>query len=175
MARRKNDAYYTPATMTEELLSRVSLVSEVILEPCAGKGAISDILKRDNKVFTSDIDTSCDTDATADATDPKVMERFALFSDWAVTNPPFKDAFKILQNCLALKLKVAFLLRLTFLEPTYERGEFLKSNPPTKLIVLPRCSFTEDGKTDSVTCAWMIWDNDYEDSWIQVCTKTNTQ
>jgi hypothetical protein len=35
---------------------------------------------------------------------------------------------------------------------------WLAEHPPTKLIVLPRISFTGDGKTDSVTCAWYVWE-----------------
>jgi hypothetical protein len=30
----------------------------------------------------------------------------------------------------------------------------------SKLIVLPRISFTGNGKTDSVTCGWFIWIKD---------------
>lgn len=52
---------------------------------------------------------------------------------------------------------VAMLLRLSYLEPTKDRGHWLNDHPPTQMIVLPRISFTGDGKTDSVTCAWMIW------------------
>jgi hypothetical protein len=60
------------------------------------------------------------------------------------------------------------LLRLSFLEPTRERGPWLAANPPDLVIVLPRISFTGDGKTDSVTCAWMIWDKDIKDRGIVV-------
>jgi len=55
---------------------------------------------------------------------------------------------------------VAMLLRLSFLEPTAKvnpRGPWLAECPPSRLIVLPRCSYTGDGRTDSVTTAWMIW------------------
>ena len=39
-----------------------------------------------------------------------------------------------------------------------DRGAWLNEHPPTTLIVLPRISFTGNGKTDSVTCAWMVWE-----------------
>jgi hypothetical protein len=52
------------------------------------------------------------------------------------------------------------LLRLSFLEPTFERQDLLIDNPPDAMIVLPRYSFTGDGKSDSVTCAWMVWGED---------------
>ena len=59
---------------------------------------------------------------------------------------------------------MAFLLRLSFLEPTLTRREFLRANPPKRVIVLPRISFTGDGRTDSVTCAWLIWTTGPSDS-----------
>jgi hypothetical protein len=49
-------------------------------------------------------------------------------------------------------------LRLSYLEPVRNRGAWLAAHPPTGLIVLPRISFTGDGQTDTVTCAWMVWD-----------------
>ena len=51
--------------------------------------------------------------------------------------------------------------RLTFLEPTRARSEFLLKKPLSNLIVLnPRPIFRADqGKTkDSVTSAWMVYD-----------------
>lgn len=47
---------------------------------------------------------------------------------------------------------------MDFYETSAEAVDALAAHPPTQLIVLPRHSFTGDGKTDRVTCAWMIWD-----------------
>jgi hypothetical protein len=49
---------------------------------------------------------------------------------------------------------------MSYLEPVENRGVWLNEHPPTTLIVLPRISFTGDGKTDNVTCAWMVWRKD---------------
>jgi hypothetical protein len=89
---------------------------------------------------------------------------------WEAMNehPDGECAFKILTNALFTCKKVAMLLRLSFLEPTRERGPWLAKNPPDLVIVLPRISFTGDGKTDSVTCAWMIWDADIENRGVIV-------
>ena len=59
-----------------------------------------------------------------------------------------------------MRVGVAFLLRLSFVEPTNERGDWLEKNPPTGRITLPRYSFTGDGRSDSVTAEWMIWHKD---------------
>lgn len=132
-----------------------------ILEPCCGDGAIVKALNAHGymDILTSDVDEYREAQERHDA----------RFHNWtgphgisgphvAVTNPPFNQAFDILKNLKPQVEAVALLLRLTFLEPTKERGPWLSKNPPQRVLVLPRYSFTGDGKTDSVTCAWMIWD-----------------
>ena len=34
---------------------------------------------------------------------------------------------------------------------------WLASHPPSQLIVLPRYSYTQDGKSDNCTTAWFVW------------------
>lgn len=133
-----------------------------ILEPCCGEDAITKALEDNgyNSVLTNDADWGRMANYHYDA-------RKHTFSgdkiSVVVTNPPFNQAFDILKNLHPQVDAVALLLRLTFLEPTKDRGPWLAKNPPNKLIVLPRYSFTGDGKTDSVTCAWMIWDKHFPD------------
>ena len=157
MSRRVNDFYPTPGRATEILIkycpevlrNEISMVWEV----CNGDGAISDILIWHRLVQTVDIDPAREPYIIADAKTLKVPQ-----GDSVVTNPPFLEAFEIVSNFVDQKRgPCAFLLRLSFLEPTDKRGEWLKNNPPNGMIVLPRISFTGDGKTDSVTCAWMLW------------------
>jgi hypothetical protein len=79
--------------------------------------------------------------------------------DWTISNPPFSKAGEILTHALAnSRAGVALLVRISFLEPTFTRKDLMIANPPTRMIVLPRHSFTGDGKVDSVSCAWLIWD-----------------
>jgi hypothetical protein len=50
------------------------------------------------------------------------------------------------------------LLRLSWLEPTANRKEFLAYYPPDLLIVLPRTRYNPNSRSvDSVTTAWMVW------------------
>lgn len=151
--RRKNDAYYTPSWAVDELLNHVS-ISCTVLEPCSGDGAISNrLIEHGLSVDTNDINPSVDASTHLDYLSSAFSKR-----DWIVTNPPFSDAFEFLKLSLnGSYVGVAMLLRLSFLEPTYDRGEFLSKVPPNYVIVLPRISFTGDGKTDSVTTAWMVW------------------
>ena len=156
--RHKNDFYPTPSWATRMLMHQMDIpVNERILEPCNGRGAISSILRETGfrTVFTNDIDIGFGADSHLDA----VVAIRADKPDWTITNPPFNDAFRILTAAYEhSQYGVCFLLRLSFLEPTYDRQNFLMAHPPTQLIVLPRISFTGDGKTDSVTAAWMIWE-----------------
>ena len=161
--RRAHDFYPTPAWATRILLREwPAITGHGVLEPCHGQGAITDELRAIGRcrVETNDLLAIPGADFQLDATAPASWRRFSL-SDWVITNPPFSHAFPILQHAYAYTRGgrgVAFLLRLSFLEPTRDRRAFLVAHPPEGVLVLPRISFTGDGKTDNVTAAWFIWD-----------------
>lgn len=162
--RRKHDFYPTPSWATKRLLENVSIAGNV-LECCAGDGAIADALTGQGSlvsgVWRNDIDRSwSDLDFNADATDPESWDYFHNRDfDWTATNPPFSHAAQIVPLAYEHSIfGVAMLLRLSYLEPVKDRGEWLNAHPPTTLIILPRISFTGDGRTDNVTCAWMVWE-----------------
>ena len=154
--RRAHDFYATGKKLVTALLDNVT-PSGKVFECCNGQGHISKYLP--GTVITNDL--YAPADFSEDAREQDVWE--TVEPDWTVSNPPFTDALPIVENAICYsKIGVAMLLRLTFLEPTLDRTQFLTTTPPNKLIVLPRYSFTGDGKTDSVTCAWMIWDKSGE-------------
>lgn len=169
--RHLNDRYLTPGWAVEKLFSNFGVLegAQSFYEPCFGKGNISDILKTRGTCKTGDIDRTLNPDYHMDAASEFPDEHF----DVVITNPPFNQAFRILTHLMRRKksgqvTSLGLLLRVSFLEPTYERGKFLRENPPNRLIVLPRISFTGDGKTDSVTCAWMIWSEDADNEIVIV-------
>jgi len=160
--RRDNDAYYTLQAQTAiDALLRYVPVAGRIFEPCVGEGHLVLALSRHIEktvAITNDIDKTVEAYYHEDARESHITN--AIY-DWVVTNPPFSQAFPILKNLLpGARQGVAFLLRLSFLEPTYERGPWLEAHPPDLIIVTPRFSFTGDGKTDSVTTAWFVWYTD---------------
>lgn len=174
--RRHLDLYPTQAGVTRALLERVDVAGRV-LEPCAGPGAMARVLRRHpgvTSVVTSDVDARHGTQLVGDAT----FSTAACWKrpvDWVVTNPPFSSALAVLRNAMAVAgVGVAFLVRLTFLEPAGQqsghRGHFLRENADRQVaaIVLgnPRPSFTGDGQTDSVTAVWLVWRMDW--SWRQL-------
>jgi hypothetical protein len=188
MARRDLDAYFTPPYMTNALLDLVPEIRGNVFEPCAGDGDISNTLmdggkgrKRFPKIFTNDIDGDRDTHFHFDASKPLLwpakLGAAAEQIDWVITNPPYdhKILLPIVQNSLQFAKKgVAMLLRLSFEEPTKTganaRGPFLDKdeNRIVKRLVMPRHSFTGDGKSDSVTVAWMIWSNEPLEGWPNI-------
>lgn len=161
--RRKNDFYPTPEWATAELMKHVS-IRGCVFECCVGDGAIARPLATDRTfVYTGDIDSGWSPMVLGDANDKGFWDAAeSLVSDWidwVVTNPPFNEASTIVPIAYNRAAKgIAMLLRLSFLEPVELRGAWLNEHPPTSMIVLPRISFTGNGKTDSVTCAWMIWE-----------------
>lgn len=156
------DFFETPEAATLALLDFIRIDGPVF-EICAGTGKIAKVLRKAGyEVKTNDSCTQFKTDYRKDVSKAGASTGWQPYkdSDWIITNPPFSKAIEIVSNTVNKKKKCAFLLRLSFLEPTKRRGKFLSECPPNKLIVLPRISFTGDGKTDWMPCAWFIWDND---------------
>lgn len=178
-ARRAHDAYYTPTSAVETLIAlRPHLIQgdPVICEPCVGDGAIAKpFADRGIVVITNDLVPSVTALHYGDAAYGRTWETLTRYArmrrhagpedprfnhgiDWVITNPPFVKAYEILSESLKhARFGVAMFLRLSFLEPTDERGPLLSQRPPDDLIAVPRISFTGDGDTDSVICVWLIW------------------
>jgi hypothetical protein len=163
---RKYSFFETPPHYIAALISEVNIFGYVF-EPCVGDGAIADALRTlpsVRYVVTNDIDHKRSARNHEDARNIDTWADHDYKFDWAVTNPPFSDELVILENALATVPNVAFLARLSFLEPTKDREYLLGENPPQQIIVLPRYSFrlNDAGKrqTDNVTCCWLVWTAD---------------
>lgn len=161
------DRYFTPAPLVSVLAARgvcferdgLEHVGSRVLEPCAGRAlSIAEALERwGHEVTTADVDLGAPVDMHVDAT-AHDFEPVRV----AVSNPPFVRAPEIIRHMLPRARWVAMLLRLTFLEPCANRLDLLERGP-AQVLVLPRVSFyagTGAKKTDSVTCAWMVWQGD---------------
>lgn len=158
MTRRPWDAYYTPESAVKTLLEHVNITGRV-MECCSGEGAIAlPLVGHGCSVVTNDLNPDMPSLLHRDATRVGWWEGLANPYEWVVSNPPFAVASQIVPLAHRYaRVGIAMLLRLSWLEPCADRVEFLSQYPPTTLIVLPRISFTGNGKTDSVTCAWMVW------------------
>lgn len=161
MPRRPFDQYETPPHYVEPLLPLLEPLKELtVYEPCVGKWHIARYLAAARYLLTNDLDPNCSAAMHQDARSVAAWPTATTF-DWVITNPPFSDELAILQHALLCARNVAFLARLSFLEPTRSRAPFWQAHAPTDVIVLPRYSFrlNDAGKrqTDNVTCCWIMY------------------
>ena len=164
VSRMLNDFYPTPGPITEGLLESASITGSVF-EPCAGHNAITEVLNQQSNINAVASDLLWNVPqgyTTNDATDPQFWKEWGKF-DWVITNPPFCVAEKILPLAYDhAEVGVAFLLRLSWLEPCNGRAEWMANHADQlqKVIVIsgPRVRFrTDTDGSDSVTCAWFVW------------------
>ena len=172
-----HDYYPTPEAITQALLDHVDIRGG-IYEPCAGEGAIAKVLRSAdtiNFVLETDLVYRRNVAWVADATLPEKwskvdahMQYHHSSLDWVITNPPFSVAFAILRLAWKhVRVGVACLLRLSFLEPCRDRAQWLNDQADHMTLVMPvspRPKFRRDThKSDSMTVAWCVWRKDF--SW----------
>lgn len=165
------DQYETADWQVDALVDHLPELSGSIWCPTVGDGALAKRLLYQipdlRLTLVNDIDpanslpmlspVSCHLDATK----MESWNDFGKYSprpDWIVDNPPFNAAIDILQHAYTrAKRGVAFLLRISFTEPTKDRAAWLAKHPLASQITMERYSFTGNGKSDNVTAAWMVW------------------
>jgi hypothetical protein len=151
------DAYSTPKWCTEAIAKQIVWGKDAtILEPCAGEGAIADVLCRypHQSVGCMDINPDC---RMGNGVDFLTYEDDEIV-DFIITNPPFALAQEFVEKALTLANCTIMLLRLNFLA-SKTRKEFWEKHPPTAIHVLTkRPSFTGKG-TDATDYAWFVWDS----------------
>lgn len=162
MKRMERDFYPTEQKLTQILIDKHLKYETIdtILEPCCGEDHITRVLHSNfYNTAATDITMGEQYDAT---TDDYWRNRKGKY-DWVVTNPPYNKANIIVPKAYdAARVGVAMLLRLTWLEPTKARQEFLQKVPLSTLLIFnPRPKFRSDTSgTDSVTSAWFVWDKE---------------
>lgn len=159
--RKTNDFYETPPGLTRCLLDIV-YINGKILEPCAGKGAITKVLKEKTHSFVieNDINPEFKTEYRFDATKSSEYPEY-LGIDWIITNPPFCQAHEIISTAWEKCNKgIAMLLKVTYSEPTQKRGQWLqkhRKHETHRITFSPRPQFIPGGGSDSTTVAWFVW------------------
>ena len=179
--RREGEKYYTPADATRSLLERApELCGGEMLDPSCGDGRMALAFAEAGRfrlLRLNDLDARA-VGAAQRLFDDRGVDSLLRFSlrdaadpllyvpspEVVITNPPFGHAGVIAhQALLRARRAVALLVRATWLEPCSSspkapRGErrWLTNNPPTRVIVLGRISFTGGG-SDSAGYVWAIW------------------
>jgi hypothetical protein len=158
------DFFETPPHYLKALGRHLYLISGSVLEPCVGRGAISQWVCRPGvTVITNDINPKHPADLHKDARSSSLWKK--VYPRWTITNPPFDSIERILTLALAHSTNTISLARLSILEPTITRRKFfLKHGKPSLLIVLPRYQFTKPSK-DTMTCCWVGWGPDVPELW----------
>ncbi|MFM6728271.1 MAG: hypothetical protein ACKPJF_28250 [Dolichospermum sp.] len=167
MKRHDFDRYDSPHWFLTHLPNYVELKG-IVGEPCKGSGNLSNLLPYFDQVshcWTNDLDPNVDADFNLDAADPKSCDNFPE-TDWILTKPRFNAAFPIIQISLHhARLGVVFFLRLSFVEPTLERGQWLFENQCYRSLIYPIGKFRRgiDGKswqTDAMPMRAAVWRKD---------------
>ncbi len=156
----KDHFYETPAWAVEALL-KVERFSGLIWEPACGRGAISKVLEAHGlQVMSSDlVNRGYGTPAI------DFLMEYKQRAASIITNPPYKLAEDFARRAIAqADHKVAFLVRLAWLEGQ-ERRKLFEQFPPARVWVFSkRVTMWKDGdvqedKTGSVAYCWMVWEN----------------
>ena len=159
------DFYETAPWQVDALTDNLPELAGSICCPCVGDGSLMERLKSNRPdigpFVTNDIDPQRKADVCGDATKPETWQLLLSKAggiDWVVENPPFNAEYQILQQAYhTARLGVIFMARISFAEPTRERGPWLAKHPYDKRITLERYSFTGNGKSDSATTDWLVW------------------
>jgi hypothetical protein len=157
--RSPKDFYQTPYELTRALLDREFFTADV-LEPCAGQGAIVDVLKE----WDRDV-TSFDISDTENGDNDFLW--YGKQHENIITNPPFSLAMDfILKAKVIAKYKFAMLLPLSYLHGKerysviYKDTKFPLSTvfPFTRYITLSEEKTEFANKSGMIVYAWFVWD-----------------
>jgi len=162
LPRSEHDWYVDPPWATELLLARERF-GGVILDPACGGGTILDVCAARGLVTMGSDIADRGRGIRVDFLD----ERYPVPAvvDHIISNPPYRVAERFLERALVVaRRKVAFLLRLAFLESEIRHSLF-KRTPLARVYVFSgRVSMppggsgmeAEGGKTPY---AWFVWDH----------------
>lgn len=185
--RHKDDFYETPSWCTAAILRELPGSFAFAVDPCAGRGAILDVMWNTMRFETvAGIELRLEQ---AEHFSPKLRGysidvRDALDPDrsWGkpelvMMNPPFKLAMEFVQRALVEVLPrglgragtVVALLRLNWLG-SQGRAAFHRRHPADVFVIPRRPSFTPKsiggtGGTDRIEYAWFVWGEGRGNRW----------
>lgn len=173
-SRAENDFYATPFEATTAILDRIPL-SGSILEPAAGQGHISKLLKErypDSEIVSSDLieredKFACNIQTGVDFLTHEFDRKF----DNVITNPPFSLAKEFIEKALSITSdKVIMFAKIQLLEGEKRRALFDHSPLKYVYVFTKRQSplnngsaVDENGKPWATTMcfAWFVWEHGY--------------
>lgn len=162
-AERQVDDYYATDPMAMELILEEEFDLENVLEPCCGEGHLSKVMLEDGiQVTSSDL-----IDRGFGAV--KSVYDYNSWDGDIITNPPYKEAQRIIEHCLNIipnNKRVLMFLKLQFMESKQRKQLFL--NSPLKTVYVSssriKCGINGDFgaiKSSAVAYAWYVWEKGY--------------
>jgi hypothetical protein len=162
-----NDAYWTPAPVTEALLGRVQLRG-IVWEPACGRGDMVRVIERAGyPVVASDV-ASYETERDYRRQDFLETVTAPLGVESIVTNPPYSHAQAFIEHAIALMLPragmVAMLLRNEYDSAKSRRTLFENPVFREKLVLTFRPRWIDrNGDAPQASprhnFAWYLWDH----------------
>lgn len=157
-ARQQHDFYPTPEIGTSSLLDVEDFDGD-IWECACGNGAMSRVLEKKYKVFSTDAHDygygQCGVD---------FLQQGKLVAPNIVTNPPYRHAQKFIEHAISIGAKKhCWLLRLAFLEGQRRHSELFSKSPPSRVHVFRKRLTIWRGdeaprSTGTTAYAWFVWD-----------------
>ena len=160
------DRYYTPDAVARACVAVLPELTGRVLEPHCGGGAFARLVlaKPAASLHTGDIDPEAPgRELGSPAFLGSFLEHWETY-DWVIGNPPYATAEEHCRHALRLAPRVAFLLRLAFLESQRRISFWAEFPPHTVWVLSARPSFTFDGQTDSAAYGWFYWERGSTDS-----------
>lgn len=167
--RQSDDFYATPPESIDDLFYGEEF-SKDIWEPACGQGHLSQRMEElGKKVLSTDLVDRGYGKSGIDFLGKFLIGDEDIWKGDIITNPPYKYALQFLKKSLDVienGSKVAFFLKIQFLEGK-ERGRFFEEFPPKVVLVYSRrISCAQDGDfekyTASAMChAWFIWEKGF--------------
>ena len=165
-AERGADLYETPPIAVEALLAAETL-PHWIYEPCAGRGAIANVLRdRGHAVICSDL-VRYDGFQLHFVGDFMQQTKAPVGCDAIITNPPYRIATEFARHALELAPRVYLLLRLAFLE-SVRRTDLLERRGLARVHVfrkrmpfMHRDGWNGPRASSAIPFAWFVWSHDH--------------
>lgn len=168
--RHSEDFYATPPQAIDDLFAQEEFDID-IWEPACGQGHLSKRMKElGKKVLSTDLVDRGYGNTGVDFLGNYLVNREMNFWDGdIITNPPYKIALEFLDKALQsieFGAKVAFFLKIQFLEGQ-KRRDFFKRFPPKVVYVYShRMSCAMNGEFEKYTAAamchcWFVWEKGF--------------
>ena len=154
--RQENDFYPTPPDVTLALMSVFKPYFIHAWEPCAGNGAMSDVIERSGReVHSSDLVSRRGDIVKQDFFDARCMPPG---TDCIITNPPFAPAERFIRHAFDVVgcQRMALLLKSTFYHAKGRMPLFQKFRPSSILPLTWRPDFMGLGRP-TMECMWVVW------------------